>query len=279
MAIGHPSSTFARVRHVEQTWKHPDFDRHNVRSVLILPAVTWDGNPEASMGPSNAWLDAFSSADYRWVPAEEVWKRLSTKPRFADSLLKSIRAQVQRSGSVDRWTARALGSEFDVDGVLCLRVDRWEARFAGGSRHTATIDLNCSLADTTGTVLWRISGRSLKDGPIVKGASLEASPSVPEKMITVTQPSGGGAGSSGGGSQGSGGGGGGGASAGGGASGGGSGGSGASVIRVSTPTTQGPATTIREGDQVDVSPIFRGALMSLFTDWVPRLPPASKRAR
>jgi hypothetical protein len=267
-----PASASAKIRHVESSWTNPDFAKRDVRTIVILPAVTWDGNWEASSSPASTWLDAFSSSGYEWIPLSEVTRRWSEAPRQRDSLMKSIQAQIQNSGAVDAITARSLGTEFHAQGVLCLRVDRWEERLSGGSRNTATVELRCSLVDTSGTELWRIAGRSLSDGPLVKGSAIESSVAAPEKRVPAS-----------GGNPSPGGGGGGGRSS-------GSGGAGAPVAAasgantgaVSVPASPGEGSSgvaLRQGDSDDVSSIYRGALMSLFADWVPQLPPAAKRTK
>ena len=274
-----PTPVAAGVRHIETCWVDPGFGGRGIHTIVVLPAVTWDDNHDASVGPANTWLDAFSGSGYRWIPADDVVSRLGRTPSRRDSLLGSVAKQVRQSGAIDSVTAHTLGLAFGAEGILCLRVDRWEEGVGGASRPTAVVDVHGSIVDTTGTELWRIGGRSLNDGPAVDAPSLEHVANSPDHASAIPQKGWTGAAISAGptGASGS-------TSTGGRSAGGSSGTmrnlSGSPGGSSSSDAAQAAAgLEANRGEPVEVSPIYRGALMKLFVDWASRLPPPARPAR
>ncbi len=282
----------AKPRTVERVWTHPEFERFRVRKVAILPAVTFDGNYQATNAVSAVWFGEFARVGYEWIPADQVRLRLRETSRQRNSLLDAINAQVQRSGRIDGVTARAVGRRVGAQAMMCIRVDTWQTMNSASSRQTATIELSASMVDTAGMELWKIGGRVLHEGPIVTKTFFENEGlPAPAPRVAVPRAGGSGGGSGGGSAGGSGASGGGSSSGGGGAGGGSAGGtsggtsSGSSAASggvdfVPLPRPEGASSPNLIPDLYvpDLPAIYRGALTTLFADWIPRLPPPGKPA-
>ncbi len=286
LLLPHPTAARGKDPEISRSWTSPELASRVLRSIVVLPAATWDGNPEASTVPPNAWLGAAGGTGYRWIPASEVLAHFSANPQANDSLLKSIRAQVRRSGVVDATTAGRLGRAFGAEGVLCFRVDRWDAALGAGSRYTAIVDMRCALVDTAGTELWYVEGRFLNDGPVVQGPVVAPAPQQP--LVPVATPSLSSSSQAGGGSSSAGGSGGGGSSAGGGSGGSSSGGGSSSSAAASSSNSYRQSSAakeptlesrVREGDEVDPAPLLQAAVDSLVSRWVLRFPPRTGSAK
>lgn len=274
-----------RSRTVERSWIHPEFARFGIRKIAILPAVTFDGNYEATNAASAVWLGEFSKVGYEWISADKVRLRLAAASRQRDSLLEVINGQVQRSGRLEPATARFLGHLLGAQGLLCVRVDKWLIMNSASSRQTATVELSATLVDTTATELWKIAGSAMNEGPVVASRTFfEGSPHEPAQAVPAPRSGGssGGTGGSGGGSGGSGG------SSGGGSGGGGSGSSsgvgggstsstgssGGSSWANAPPHPEAGASRALVPDLyiADLPTVYRAALTSLYADWIPLLP-------
>ncbi len=184
-----PTLAGAGPRHVDTFRQDPEFAHHALRTVVILPAVTWDDDRDATFGPPAVWLDVFAKTDWRWVPADVVQLRMAGSAHARDSIFRAVRDQVRKAGAVDAATSRAFCRAFDADAVLCLRVDRWDSKVGGASRTTASLDVHAALVDSAGTELWAIAGRSLFDGATVNAPSADLS-SGHDKSTTLPPPSG-----------------------------------------------------------------------------------------
>lgn len=284
-----PDARAARkANHIDSQWISSDFDKSAVRTVAILPAITFDGNHTAAGAVPAAWSAVFPDSGYLWIPADEVGRKLDAAGRLSD-LDPLASGEIRRTGAVSAGTAQRLCRTLGVQAVLCLRVDKWEQMLAADSRRTASVEIRCSLVDSSGTELWRVSGRSMQQGERVSGPSIEGvgGTSRAPGQQAMGAPRGGSSSSSGGGQSS------GGSSSGGssGSSGGSSGGSStgggeasAGSSQMATVETPGHGrgssdVTVREASPSARSDEFQRALRSLFADWVPLLPAPSRAAK
>ncbi len=284
LAAGVLHSSVAAARrdnHVDAQWTHPEVSRATVRTIAILPATTFDGNHRAAAAVAAVWAGAVPDTGYSWISADEVLKRLDAAKRLGD--VDVAGGEIRKSGAIGAATAQRLCRALDAQGVLCLRVDKWEEMLAADSRRSASVEIRCALVDSGGTELWRVSGRSTYEGQRVTGPSLEivsttqphqGPATTPAGRQAVGQQSSGSGGSGGSGSGGSGGGGGSSGSGGGAATGGASAtfqdpgrGSAPSQLRVRDEAPSGEPSG------------FEAALRSLFADWVPLLPPSPAKPK
>ena len=220
--------------------------------------------------------------------------KLRSASRQRDSLLNVISDQVQKSGKLEPKTATFLSHLLDADALLCVRIDKWQVMNSASSRQTATIELSATLIDPVSTELWKVAGSAISEGPMVSSQNLfENTPhEAPSQPVGARSSGGSSSGGSSGSSGGSGGGGGGssspggagsgGGSSGGGSSGGSSGGTGSSSTGSSGSTSwtgSAPRMDATSTDAMkdlyvaDLPSVYRGALTSIYTDWVPLLPP------
>ena len=167
-----PAEAKPKSRTIERSWVHPEFARFGIRRIAILPAVTYNGDDQASNATAAVWLGEFSRVPYEWISAEKVHLKLRTASKQRDSLLNAINDQVQKSGRVDAKTATFLSHLLGTDGLLCVRIDKWQVMNSASSRQTATIELSATLVDAQSTELWKVSGSAINEGPVVSSQNL-----------------------------------------------------------------------------------------------------------
>lgn len=288
----------AKPRTVERSWLNPQFASFGIHRIAILPATTFNGDDQASNATAAVWFGEFSKVPYEWISAEKVRLKLRTASRQRDSLVDVISNQVLKSGKVEPKTAGFLAGLLGVDALLCVRIDKWQVMNSASSRQTATIELAATLVDRQATDLWKVAGSSINEGPVVSSHMLfengpKEAPSQPvgarSSGGSSSGSSGGSGGSSGGGGSGSPGGAGGssGGSGGSGSSGGSSGGTGSSSSGSSgttgwtgaAPRMDAPSTDAMKDLYVaDLPAVYQGALTTIYTDWIPLLPPPGAKS-
>jgi hypothetical protein len=283
----------AKSRTVERSWVNPDFARYGIHRIAILPATTFDGDDQASNATAAVWFGEFAArVPYEWISAEKVRLQLRSVSKQRDSLVNVINDQVQKSGKVEPKTADFLARVLGVDALLCVRIDKWQVMNSASSRQTATVELQATLVDRQAADLWKVAGSAINEGPVVSSHMLfENQPHEAPSQPVGARSSGG---SSSGGSSGSSGGSGGGSSGSPGGAGNSSGGSGSnsggsSGSSGSTGSSGSGAATGWTGaaprmDQTnadalkdlyvaDLPAVYQGALTTIYTDWIPLLPP------
>ena len=145
-------------------YTHPDFARFGVRDIAMLPVVSFDRNQQAQLTVERFWGQMFGKNGYRWVSATFSRERLRAA---GDSVQKAYEDQVRRNARVDSTFAPALARTLRARGVLTVRVDSYEKveiEPTQSGRASTTIWLKAALVDSTGTLLWSISGNERLEG-------------------------------------------------------------------------------------------------------------------
>lgn len=157
-------------RTIDQVWTHHDFARFNVRSVAMLPPATFDHNLEAEKLVQVEWGRQFAGAGYRWVSATTARDQLRASAG-GDSILKRVSLSVLGDGRIDSLIAPQLCARLRTNALLTVRVDQWTqiaiAPEQSGKAST-TMQLVAAMVDSTGRLLWRISGSESAEGVYVE---------------------------------------------------------------------------------------------------------------
>ena len=153
-------------RSVDQVWTHPDFASFNVQGITMLPPATYEHDLTAERVVQSEWGRAFQGAGYRWVSATSA-RDLIRAGAAGDSLLKVIKQSVLDSVRIDSLMAPALSARFRTRALLTVRVDQWtqitiEPDQSG--KPSTSVQLRAALVDSTGRLLWRISGSETVEG-------------------------------------------------------------------------------------------------------------------
>ena len=145
----------------EVVWSHPNPARYDVSSIAVLPVVVLDGDTQAANLVEKV-------LPWKWVPTGHGWLQSSSSRELlreagGGALLQELAAQVRRSGRVDSLAARRVARVVHTGAFLAVRVDVWQKRERDRTQLRAkpsstTISLRASLVDSSGTLLWSISG-------------------------------------------------------------------------------------------------------------------------
>ena len=164
----------------------PDFASFGVKSIALLPIVTFDRSVPAERTVAEVWGQSLKGTGYRWISAPTVREMLLST--LGDSTVKSVREQILQSVRVDSLRAPLLCAKLRTRAVLCLRVEQWEQQpilWNQSGRPTTTVQLKAALVDSSGTLLWSASGSETGEGPYhdpntnpigVSSTSLESTP-------------------------------------------------------------------------------------------------------
>ncbi len=147
-------------------WVNPDYSRYQIREIALLPVVTFDNNLEAAGKVERAWGQAFSKSGHRWTSAAFSRERLRAAGG-GDSLLKLVVAQVRQQGRVDSASAAGLAHVLRSRALLTVRVENWEKFELDPSqpgRASTTVHLKAAMVDSSGALLWSLSGRERLEG-------------------------------------------------------------------------------------------------------------------
>ena len=153
-------------RSVDQVWTHPELATFKVLSIAMFPPATFEHDIEAEKLVQSEWGRAFQGAGYRWVSATSVRDLIRSGPS-GDSILKVIKESVLERGRIDSLRAPGLCARFRTDALLSVRVDQWtqvaiEPEQSG--KPSTSVQLRAALVDSTGRLLWRISGSETVEG-------------------------------------------------------------------------------------------------------------------
>ncbi len=142
------------ARPADRVWVAPDIADREVHTIAILPGV--GGTRDAARAFGDRWFLRVYQAGYAWLPMMSAEDYLARRGREGDMLLDRLRSQVDRGGQVDSACAVQFSRALRVDALLILRIDRWER--VGFGTTVAHIEALCTLQDSTGHLLWRVSG-------------------------------------------------------------------------------------------------------------------------
>ncbi len=142
-------------------WTHPDPARLDISTIAVLPVVVVDGDQQAASLIEKA-------LPWKWVPTGHAWLTASScrdllRRAGGEALLKGLAAQVRRDGRVDSAAAQEVARVLHMRAFLAVRVDKWvkherDRRQLKGKPSFTAIGLRAALVDSTGTLLWSVSG-------------------------------------------------------------------------------------------------------------------------
>ena len=145
----------------DRVWTRTGLENCNLRYIAILPPV---GEPrEGALSLEDRWFLRVFRDGRGWLSSAMVVDHLARNPRQGEVLLARIREQISRNGEVDSASATQIARAIGADAVLSLRLDRWE-RLGGGSKTTARVEATCALRDSSGHLLWKVTGAESVDG-------------------------------------------------------------------------------------------------------------------
>jgi hypothetical protein len=144
----------------------PDFASFGVKSIALLPVVTFDKSFSAERTVADLWGQNFRGTGYRWISAATAREMLLSS--LGDSTVKVVREQMLKNVRVDSLQAPLLCARLRTSAVLCVRVDQWEQRpilWNQSGRPMTTVQLRAALVDSSGALLWSASGSETGEGP------------------------------------------------------------------------------------------------------------------
>src|SRR5262249_22101728 len=140
------------------------YARFGVRDIALLPVVSFDRNQQAQLTVERFWGQLFGRNGYRWLSATFSRERLHAA---GDSVQKAYEGPGRRSARVDSTLAPELSRALRARGLLTVRVDSYEkveVEPTQSGRASTTIWLKAALVDSTGALLWSISGSERLEG-------------------------------------------------------------------------------------------------------------------
>jgi len=156
----------AKGRQVDIVVTAPDFASYRVRSIAMLPVATFDRNSQAERLVADRLVVNLRQAGYRAYSGPTTQGMLLSA--FGDSTLKAVRDEILAHLRVDSLRAPRLCARLLTDAVLCVRVDQWEQMqvlWNQPGRPMTSVQLKAALVDSTGALLWSISGSETGEGP------------------------------------------------------------------------------------------------------------------
>lgn len=144
----------------------PEFAGANVRSIAMLPVVSYTHDIQVEKLVAGLWGQSFRESGYRWVSAQTARDMLMAGG--SDSLLKAVRDALLKDPRVDSAQAGPLCARFRTNAVLAVRVDRWDQNqieWNQSGRPSTTVQLTAALVDSAGRTLWSAAGSETAEGP------------------------------------------------------------------------------------------------------------------
>jgi hypothetical protein len=156
-----------RGKQKDAIWSNPDFKSFGIRSIGVIPPVSYDHNLQNEKSVETALASVLKGAKLRWIASLPA-RTLITRDPGGDSLLKAVRARLLDSPRVDSLLAPELCRRLRTDAVMSLRVDRMEKlemEFNQAGRPSTSVQVTGSLVDSTGALLWSATGSETAEGP------------------------------------------------------------------------------------------------------------------
>jgi hypothetical protein len=145
----------------------PNITSARLRSIALLPVATFDKNFRAENMVASYVGQNFKDTGHRWISAATT--RDMIRSLLGDSVLTAVREGVLKSGRTDSLHAPLLCAKLRADAVLCVRVDQWEQAqvlWNQSGKPMTSIRLKAALVDSTGSLLWSVSGGETGEGPL-----------------------------------------------------------------------------------------------------------------
>ncbi len=143
----------------------PDFAAHAVRSIAMLPIATFDRNTTAERLVGTLWAQKLAGTGYRWISPGTTREMIASA--LGDSVVKAVQQQVLKNARVDSTAAPLLCARLRTNAVMSVRVDQWEQQpvlWNQSGRSMTSIQLKAALVDSSGALLWSISGAETAEG-------------------------------------------------------------------------------------------------------------------
>ena len=156
-----------KTRQGDTFWQRADLAEIPLRSIAMLPPVTFDHNLEVEKLSGDLLGASLRGARYRWIGPSNA-RTLIMRETDGDSLLKAVQARLLDVPRVDSLGARELCHRLRVSAVLGLRIDLWEKlemEFNQAGKPSTSVGMTASLVDSTGRALWSATGTEFEEGP------------------------------------------------------------------------------------------------------------------
>ncbi len=147
-------------------WTYPDLASLGIGSIAMLPVASYDNNLEAEKTVAQAVGMTFRESGHRWLSAATA-RELVRGDAVAESLFRVAREGVLKTGSVDSLLAPRLCAALRTNAVFAVRVDQWEQRkmeWNEAGKPSTTVQARAVLVDSTGRLVWSISGSETGEG-------------------------------------------------------------------------------------------------------------------
>lgn len=155
------------ARDLDLFWTRPGFDPTTIESIAMLPCASFNADLSSEKLVEGLIARTLRTSGHRWV-STSLTRPLLRAAAPDDSLGRAVRGEILQSARVDSATAPDLCRMFRTDAVLCLRVDRWD-QFAlepsQSGKSSTTVTVKAALVDSSGRLLWSVSGSETKEGP------------------------------------------------------------------------------------------------------------------
>lgn len=164
----------------------PDFAAYGVKSIAMLPVVSYDKNTRAEQMVTALLGMKLKDTGYRWVSAPTAKAMLEST--LGDSVLKLVSDEVLAEGQLDSLRAPLVCTKLRTNALLCVRIDLWEQQqilWNQSGKPNTTVRLRAALVDSTGALLWSAASSETGEGPYndpatnpiaMKATSLEPTP-------------------------------------------------------------------------------------------------------
>ena len=134
---------------------HPELDALRPAAIALLPAVAFVDDPPTMSYVETFVFELYAATGHEWRPASLAHDRMSGVAGRSGSLREDVAREVRRTGHVEPATAGELARLLGVESTMSVRIDRWEV--VSGR---AMVEMTAALVDSSGRVLWQISGLS-----------------------------------------------------------------------------------------------------------------------
>jgi hypothetical protein len=151
----------------DKLWAWPDSGAFAIHAVAMLPPASFDRNPQSEKLADQQLGVVLRGSGHRWLSSTSAKALIGAGPG-GDSLLKATSDAILARGRPDSIAVPGLCRRTRTGALLSLRVDRWEQltlEFNQAGKPSTTISLSASLVDSTGRLLWTISGSETAEGP------------------------------------------------------------------------------------------------------------------
>jgi hypothetical protein len=140
----------------------PDFAAAGVHRIALLPVCTFGRDVRAQVMVAAYWGQNFKDIGYRWISPT------TCRELVPDSTLNVACAGMLKTGRVDSLLAPLLCRDLRTNAVLAARIDQWEQNqlnWDQPGKPSTTVRLAAALVDSSGALLWSISGGETLEGP------------------------------------------------------------------------------------------------------------------